>query len=427
MSKHITSIDGKTKSLSHEIRQAWCKKILFTLFEDLQFGTLTINNCGKLYEFGIQEGPPAITATAAIHDPRFYSEVLFKGSLGAAESYMKGYWSTDNLTEVVRLFTANSELLNRRLDGGWSKITAPILRLYHRFRKNTTKGSKKNIVAHYDLSNEFFRLFLDKTMGYSCGIFENENSTLYESQLAKFDRICKKLRLTPQDHVIEIGGGWGGFALHAARNYGCRITTTTISDNQHHYMRELVSQTGLADRIELLKKDYRLLRGKFDKLVSIEMIEAVGHHYLETFFACCCNLLKPEGMMALQAITIPDGEFKRHKQSVDFIKRYIFPGSCIPSVAEITKSVARKTDLRLIHLEDITPHYATTLRLWRQRFVANLDRVKAMGFSDRFIRMWEFYLASCEGSFQERYNGDVQMIFSRPQCRTAPILPSLAH
>ena len=299
------------------------------------------------------------------------------------------------------------------------------MRAYHRLRKNTRKGSKKNIVAHYDLSNEFFSLFLDRTMGYSCGIFENENSSLHDAQVAKFDRICKKLDLTTGDHVIEIGGGWGGFALHAIQNYDCRVTTTTISDNQFHFMQHLVAENGLTDRITVIKKDYRKLTGQFDKLVSIEMIEAVGHHFLDTFFSCCCNLIKPDGIMVLQAITIPDHEFARHKHSVDFIKRYIFPGSCIPSVAAITKSIANKTDLRLIHFEDITPHYATTLRLWRERFFARLEKVRAMGFSESFIRMWEFYLASCEGSFQERYNGNVQMVFARPHCREEPILPPL--
>ncbi len=425
MSKHNCSIKENKATLFPDPVQTWCKKILFSMFEDLKFGTLSIDNCGRHYRFGDPQEGSSIAAAATIHDPRFYADVLFKGSLGAAESYMKGYWSTDSLTEVVRLFAANADLLNRKMDGGWSKLTAPLLRIFHRLRKNTTRGSRKNIMAHYDLSNEFFRLFLDRSMGYSCGIFEHENSTLHEAQVAKFDRICKKLDLQEQDHVIEIGGGWGGFALHAAQNYGCRVTTTTISDNQYRYMQELFINNNMADRIEVLKQDYRKLTGKFDKLVSIEMIEAVGHHFLDTFFDCCCRLLKPDGMMALQAITIPDHEFKRHKHSVDFIKRYIFPGSCIPSVAAMTKSMAQKTDMRLIHFEDITSHYATTLRLWRERFFANLVKVKAMGFSDNFVRMWEFYLASCEGSFQEHYNGGVQMIFSRPQCRREPILPSL--
>jgi cyclopropane-fatty-acyl-phospholipid synthase len=413
MSKNLFSMEENRAPMSPV--QTWCKNVLFSMFEKLKFGRLKIENFGKLYEFGDLQDGSFIAADVAIHDPRFYVDVLFKGSLGAAESYMKGYWSTKNLTDVVRLFVANADLLNRQMDSGWSRATAPLMQIYHWLRKNTTSGSKKNIAAHYDLSNDFFGLFLDRTMGYSCGIFEKENCSLHDAQVTKFDCICKKLNLTSQDHVVEIGGGWGGFAIHAAQNYGCRVTTTTISENQFQYMQSLVAEHGMNDQVTVLLQDYRKLSGSFDKLVSIEMIEAVGHHFLDTFFYCCSNLLKPNGLMALQAITIPDHEFTRHKNSVDFIKRYIFPGSCIPSVAAIKKSIARKTDLRLIHFEDITPHYATTLRIWRQRFFANLDRVKEMGFSESFIRMWEFYLASCEGSFQEGYNGDVQMIFARPQ------------
>lgn len=425
MSKHICSIKGKKATLFPKPLQAWCKSTLFNIFGNLRFGRLSIDNCGQLYEFGDPQGQDPIIATLSIHDPQLYPDILFKGSLGAAESYIKGYWSTDNLTNVTRLFVANTDLLNRQMDAGWSRMTAPLMRTYHWLRKNTQRGSKKNIVAHYDLSNDFFRLFLDRSMGYSCGIFEHENSTLHEAQIAKFDRICQKLDLKEKDHVIEIGGGWGGFALHAAQNYGCRVTTTTISNNQYLYMQSLFADTGLAEKVTVLQQDYRELTGRFNKLVSIEMIEAVGHHFLDTFFAKCCELLKPDGMMALQAITIPDHEFSRHKNSVDFIKRYIFPGSCIPSVSAITKSIKRHTDLHLTHFEDITPHYATTLRLWRERFFANLTKVKAMGFSNNFIRMWEYYLASCEGSFQEHYNGDVQMIFTRPQCPREQILPFL--
>lgn len=417
MSKFIRAVEPKRATVPIGPFHVGCKKILFDMFKGLRYGRLSINNCGKVYEFGKVHDASSPVASVTIHNPVFYYDVLFKGSLGAAESYMKGHWSADNLTDVIRLFVLNVNLLNRQMDAGWSKVTAPILKLYHLFRKNTHNGSRKNIAAHYDLSNEFFRLFLDKTMGYSCGIFESEKSSLYEAQKAKFDRICKKLGLAEQDHVIEIGGGWGGFALHAARNYGCRVTTTTISDNQFRYMQRLVFESGLVAKVTVLNRDYRKLTGRYDKLVSIEMIEAVGHHFLDAFFAKCSSLLKPDGMMALQAITVPDQEFHRHKNAVDFIKRYIFPGSCIPSMAAMLNSVAANTDLSLVHVEDITPHYATTLRMWRERFFANLEKVRAMGFSENFIRMWEFYLSSCEGSFQERYNGDVQMIFAKPLYR----------
>ncbi|UCD78857.1 MAG: class I SAM-dependent methyltransferase, partial [Desulfobacterales bacterium] len=291
-------------------------------------------------------------------------------------------------------------------------------KLYHYVRKNTKAGSRKNIMAHYDLGNDFYALFLDETMTYSCGIFANESSTLREASAAKYDRICRKLQLAAGDRVLEIGTGWGGFALHAARNYGVQVTTTTISEEQHRFGQNRIKDAGLEERVTILKKDYRDLGGTFDKLVSIEMIEAVGHQYLTAFFRTCSRLLKDDGMMALQAITIGDQIFNRHKRSVDFIKRYIFPGSCIPSIAAIGSAVARATDLRLVHLEDITPHYARTLREWRRRFFANIDKVRALGFSDTFIRMWEYYLCYCEGGFSERYIGDVQMIFVKPLCRS---------
>jgi cyclopropane-fatty-acyl-phospholipid synthase len=296
-------------------------------------------------------------------------------------------------------------------------MTAPLYKLYHFLRKNTRKGSRENILAHYDLGNEFYALFLDDTMTYSCGIFESQDSSLKDASEAKYDRICRKLRLQPGVHILEIGTGWGGFAVHAAQNYGSRVTTTTISDEQHRFAQNRIKAAGLENQITLLKKDYRDLGGQFDRLVSIEMIEAVGHHYYETFFGKCSQLLKNEGLMALQAITIGDQIFDRHKRSVDFIKRYIFPGSCIPSITAIINAIAAATDLRLVHLEDITPHYARTLAEWRRRFFARIDTVKQQGYSETFIRMWEYYLCYCEGGFAERYIGDVQVVFAKPMWR----------
>jgi cyclopropane-fatty-acyl-phospholipid synthase len=277
------------------------------------------------------------------------------------------------------------------------------------------------------LGNDFYELFLDDTMTYSCGVFERPEASLREASIAKYDRICRKLDLSAADHVLEIGTGWGGFAIHAATHYGCRVTTTTISDRQHEMAQQRFAAAGLSDRITLLKQDYRDLTGTFDKLVSIEMIEAVGHHFLDEFFRVCSERLKPDGMLLLQAITIRDQVFDWHKRNVDFIKRYIFPGSCIPSVAAISEAVAQATDLRIFHLEDITTHYAKTLRLWRENFFHNIDRVRHLGFSDAFIRMWEFYLCYCEGGFAERYLGDVQILMTKPMCRIEPILPALAR
>jgi cyclopropane-fatty-acyl-phospholipid synthase len=290
-------------------------------------------------------------------------------------------------------------------------------------RRNTLSGSRDNIVAHYDLGNDFYKLFLDETLTYSCGIFEKKTSSLKQASLAKYRRICEKLQLSPDDHVVEIGTGWGGFALFAAQNYGCRVTTTTISKEQYQLANQRFQSAGLADKITLLFRDYRKLSGHFDKLVSIEMIEAVGHQFLDAFFAACSRLLREDGMMLLQAITIRDQVFEQHKRSVDFIKRYIFPGSCIPSITAMSDAIAGSSDLKLFHLEDITPHYTRTLRTWRERFFSNIDKVRAMNFPETFIRMWEYYLCYCEGGFAERYIGDVQMLLTKPLCRRAPLLP----
>ena len=394
------------------------RRALLSLLKKMAYGRITLVENDQRLDFGQDSGRFALQAAITVRHPQFYTRIFFGGSIGAAESYMAGLWSADDLTTVMRLLALNQKAF-ADMEKGLARVTAPIYKLYHYVRKNTKMGSRKNIMAHYDLGNDFYALVLDETMTYSCAIFENEAGTLRQASEAKYDRICRKLQLTAGDRVVEIGTGWGGFAVHAARNYGVHVTTTTISDKQHQFAQNRIQQAGLQDQITLLKKDYRELNGKFDKLVSIEMIEAVGHHYLKTFFRTCGRLLKDDGMMALQAITIRDQLFDRHKRSVDFIKRYIFPGSCIPSVTAISSAVARATDLRLVHLEDITPHYARTLLEWRRRFFANLDKVRALGFSDTFIRMWEYYLCYCEGGFSERYIGDVQMVFVKPLCRQA--------
>jgi cyclopropane-fatty-acyl-phospholipid synthase len=336
---------------------------------------------------------------------------------------MVGQWSTDDLTTVVRITILNREVFEG-MEKGLARLTAPLHMFVHLFRGNTRKGSRLNIAAHYDLGNDFYKLFLDQTLTYSCGIFEREDSTLKEASLAKYDRICQKLDLSSEDHVVEIGTGWGGFAIYAAQNYDCRITTTTISAAQYDLARERIDKAGVAQKVEVLLRDYRDLRGKYDKLVSIEMIEAVGHQYFNTFFRSCSKLLKENGMMLLQAITMTDQVFDRHKRSVDFIKRYIFPGSCIPSITAMSRSIARASDLKLFHLEDITPHYARTLRMWREQFFANIDKVRDLGLPETFIRMWDYYLSYCEAGFAERYLGDVQMLLTKPLCRRPPILPT---
>ncbi len=403
----------------------WAKRILLSLLQKIRLGEISLKDGDEQHVFGRRSEECDLRTSLTVLHPRFYTQVLFGGSIGAGEAYMADHWSSDDLTVLLRIILLNQSVF-AGLDRGLSRLKAPLYKAYHFLHKDSRKGSRINIAAHYDLGNDFYALFLDETLTYSCAIFDRPESSLQEASVAKYDRICKKLQLSPKDHVLEIGTGWGGFAIHAARRYGCRVTTTTISKAQYDLAKERMRSAGVEDRVHLLLKDYRDLKGRFDKLVSIEMIEAVGHHYLNIFFRCCSNLLTEQGTMLLQAITIADRAFERHKKEVDFIKRYIFPGSCIPSVTAMGDAVAEATDLRLVHMEDITPHYARTLRTWRERLFENIRQVRALGYSEKFIRMWEFYLCYCEAGFQERYLGDVQMLFAKPLWRGEPLLPSLS-
>jgi len=311
------------------------------------------------------------------------------------------------------------------MDSGAARLIAPIRKLLHWVNRNTRSGSRRNIAAHYDLGNDFFRLWLDPTMMYSSAVFERDDMSLEEASLAKLDRICRKLELSPNDHVLEIGTGWGGFAVYAASQYGCRVTTTTISREQYEYAKQRVEEAGLQDRVELLLKDYRDLDGKYDKLVSIEMIEAVGNEFMDTYFDQCARLLREDGMMLLQAITIADQRYKSALKSVDFIQRYIFPGGFLPSVTAILQSVTASSNMRIYHLEDIGAHYAETLKRWREAFARNLNRIWSMGYGEEFLRMWHYYYCYCEGGFKERAIGTVQVLFVKPGSRREPLVPSL--
>lgn len=400
------------------------RKVLLARLRGLRRGMLTVVEGAERKTFGTLTPGCSIRATLSVHDPRTYSFATFGGSVGAAEAYIQGWWSADDLTSLCRLFAINQgEMMN--LEKGLARLSTPLFRLLHFLNRNHRAGSRRNIAAHYDLGNDFFRLFLDETMMYSCAVFEGKDMMLEEASRAKINRICRKLQLSPQDHLLEIGTGWGGFAVHAAAQSGCRVTTTTISEQQYELATHRVKDAGLADRVTVLKKDYRDLKGRYDKLVSIEMIEAVGHQYLDSFFKKCSDLLKPDGMMLLQAITIADQQYERARRGVDFIKKYIFPGCFSPSVTAMINSVTRSTDLRLFHLEDIGPHYATTLRRWRERFFENLDRVRTLGYLEPFIRMWEYYFCYCEAGFLERHVSDVQMLLTKPGCRREPLLPQL--
>jgi cyclopropane-fatty-acyl-phospholipid synthase len=388
------------------------RKLLLRQLQQLHTGTLTLTEGATQHSFG--HGVPQVQLS--VHHPAFYADLAFGGSIGAGEAYMAGAWSCSDLTGLMRLMVLNQDVLDR-MEGGLAALAAPLRKGLHWLNRNSRSGSRRNIGAHYDLGNDFFRLMLDDTLMYSCGIFETPQSALRDASIAKLDAICRKLDLQPSDHLLEIGTGWGGFAIHAARHYGCRVTTTTISRNQYELARERIAKAGLDNRITVLLEDYRDLTGQYDKLVSIEMIEAVGHQYFDTYFAQCGRLLKPDGRMLLQAITIADQRYESAKRSVDFIQRYIFPGCTIPSVTAMLDSITRASDMKLVHLEDIGPHYATTLARWRDNFFANIDQVRAMGYPESFVRMWEFYLCYCEGGFAERALGDVHMLLAKPGCR----------
>lgn len=351
-------------------------------------------------------------ACVRVFDPRFYQRVLWGGSLGAAESYLRGEWTTDDLVPLFQLLAKNGSTL-AKLEKLASWLCTPAHWIRRQWTRNSFRGSRENIHAHYDLGNDFFRLFLDDTMTYSSGIFLSEQSTLREASIEKYDRICRKLRLQEDHHLVEIGTGWGGFAIHAATNYGCQITTTTISQEQFQYARQAIAEAGVADRVQVVCEDYRRLRGTFDRLVSIEMIEAVGAEYLPTYFRQCESLLRPGGEMVIQAITIPDQRFENYRRSQDFIQKYVFPGGCLPSLGAISRAVERTVDLQLIHLEDFAQDYATTLAQWRSRFLERIDEVRALGLDERFIRLWDYYLSYCEAGFRERLTGVAHLHFRR--------------
>ncbi len=408
-----------TASPAPALARLW-RALLLRSLARIEHGEVRLVDADGEHRFGRRTERCSLGITLRVHNPRCYADIALGGSVGAGESYISGHWSCDNLTGLVRIMIVNRDVLEG-LEGRFARLQRPLLKLFHALNRNSRTGSARNIAAHYDLGNELYALMLDETMAYSCGIFEHEHSTLAEASRAKFDAACVKLALTPSDHLLEIGTGWGGLALHAARHYGCRVTTTTISRAQYDFARERIAAAGLADRVTLLLEDYRDLRGSYDKLVSIEMVEAVGARYLDGYFARCSALLARDGAMLLQAITIQDQLYESVLHEVDYIQRYIFPGSFIPSVTALTTSIRRATDLKLFHLEDIGPHYARTLALWRRNFFEHLPEVRQLGLGERFVRLWEFYLCYCEGGFAERQLGDVQMLLTKPGCRRAPL------
>jgi cyclopropane-fatty-acyl-phospholipid synthase len=392
------------------------RRLLHAQLRRLRDGEVRVQDGASEERFGARTERCPLTVVIEVLHPRFYADAVFGGTVGAGAAYIRGLWRCSDLTGLTRLMYVNRDVMEQ-MDLRWTFLSRPLLRAFHWLHRNSKAGSERNISAHYDLGNDFYRLMLDETMTYSCGIFSDEATTLAAASRAKFESVCRKLALQPADHLLEIGTGWGGLAIHAAENYGCRVTTTTISREQHAFVRGQVERRGLGDRITVLLEDYRSLKGQYDKLVSVEMIEAVGASYLDTYLAKCATLLRETGAMLLQAITIQDQNYRAQLRSVNFIQRYVFPGSFIPSVNAIAESLCRVTDMKIFHLQDIGPHYARTLALWRKNFFEHLATVRKLGFSEQFIRLWEFYLCSCEGGFAERALGDVQLLLTKPGCR----------
>lgn len=418
--KSISLIDKKPSLVSE---QHWldnfARNTLLKLLGKIEKGHLTIEDKGQIYSFGEPQDKAKLIAHISVTQPAFYREVLFGGSIGAGESYMfKNWWSPD-LVQVIRLMAVNMSVL-QQLDSKWSTLFNIACRIAHRLRPNTVSKARENISAHYDLGNDFFSLFLDKTMLYSAAIYPTENTSLEDASLNKMAHICKRLQLNENDHLLEIGTGWGGMAIYAAKNTGCSVTSVTISCEQYAYATEWVKREKLEHKITILLQDYRHIQGKFDKLLSIEMIEAVGHEFYSNYFSKCSSLLKPNGFMLIQAITIQDQRFDYAHKNTDFIQQYIFPGGCLPSNNVVAEHVKNDTDMQIIGLEDITKDYARTLADWRKAFFTNIDAVKAQGFNDAFIHMWDFYLCYCQGGFEERAISTAQFLLAKPEARDLP-------
>lgn len=408
---------ARSVSLHIATENSFYKKTILSLLSKMQLGrlNLTLPN-GE--EIVIGDGKHTIVANVQILHNNFFKDCFLYGDIGFGESYVNGYWETDNITNVIKWFLLNVD--NAPSISG-SNTRSFLLnafkfvnKLSHLKRSNNVSGSKKNISAHYDLNNDFFFLFLDPTMTYSAAYFKKDGMSLQQAQIEKYDRLCRQLNLQPTDHVLEIGSGWGANAIHIAKQYGCKVTTVTISQEQYKFAKQKIEAENLSDKIEIILKDYRFITGTFDKIVSIEMLEAVGAGFMDTYFKKCNELLKKNGILALQVITCPDPHFESLRKGVDWIQKHIFPGSMLPSVAAINRSVNNTTDLTLIDLKDIGLHYATTLVHWRQQFNRNIEQVKQLGFNEEFIRKWNYYFCYCEAAFTMRHINVMQMVYVRP-------------
>lgn len=393
------------------------KKAVLRQLHQLRHGQLVLIVDGERLCFG-QPGA-ASHAEIEVHNPALWSMVAANGSIGAGEAYIHHYWSSPDLTAVIRIFVTNLDVLDG-MERGLARLRRPLVKALHWLNRNTRQGSRRNISAHYDLGNALFEQLLDPTMMYSAAMFRSADDSLEQAQLYKLERICQKLDLKPDDHLLEIGTGWGSMALYAATHYGCKVTTTTLSHEQFAHTQRRIEEQGLQDRITLLLQDYRDLTGAYDKLVSIEMVEAVGHRFLPAYFKQCAHLLKDDGLMLLQAITMRDQRYAQAKGSVDFIQRYIFPGGALPSVSSMLETISRDTDMNLHHMEDFGLHYARTLRLWHDNLRRTRHSLEALGYDQTFFRLWEFYLCYCEGGFLERSIGTAQLLLAKPAARPEP-------
>jgi cyclopropane-fatty-acyl-phospholipid synthase len=418
MSEYSVKNIAKLPMLLSEKNGGLARSFMLKVLAKLQVGSLVLKEPGETLMFGSSDDPAAAHAEVHVHDNDLYRRILTGGSIAAGETFIEGLWSSPDLTAVTRAFSANMAMLEAMSDRQHF-LARTALKLSHWARRNTTARSRENISAHYDLGNDFFSLFLDPSMMYSSAVFPTPESDLVSAAAHKLHLICEDLELKADDHLIEIGTGWGGMAIYAAEHYGCRVTTTTISREQYDYACNAIAQRGLQDRITVLFDDYRDLTGRFDKLVSIEMIEAVGHQFYDTYFSTLSRLLKPHGKAVIQSITITEQRYEQARDSVDFIKRYIFPGGCLPSITVISDALASMTDMQMSNLRDITRDYADTLNFWHEGFLDKLEEVKGMGFDDRFIRMWRYYLSYCEGGFRERIIGTYQIALTKPGYRPA--------
>ncbi len=394
-------------------------------YQDIVLKFLSAMDKGNLYltlpageQITMGNGEGSIAARIVIKSNEFYKQVILFGDIGFGEAYVDGLWDTDNITNVIKWVLLNIEKAPG-LSGSKTQTFALNLlkwfnKIAHYKKANSIDGSRKNISAHYDLNNDFFASFLDPSMTYSSAYFYKDGLSLEEAQLAKYERLCGQLRLKPTDHVLEIGSGWGGNAIYMAKNYGCKVTSLTISAEQHKLARERVEAEGLSNRVNIIMQDYRLMQGQYDKIVSIEMLEAVGHNYLDVYFRKCQDLLKKNGILAIQVITSPDSRYESLRRGVDWIQKHIFPGTLLPSISAINGAINRTGDLTMVDLKDIGLHYAITLKLWFDQFNANLSTVRSLGFDDTFIRKWNYYLCYCEAAFEMRNINVMQLVYSRP-------------